>query len=74
MTLRFFHAAADAVAINTNVVETLLADSLCAYFIKGKQVFSNGPSSLPRNPPYHTILDNWVFGNSISADELFAKS
>ena len=28
---------------------------------------------LPKNPPDCIILDNWVFGNLIAADELFAK-
>ena len=41
---------------------------------KGNPVFSNGPNNLPKNPPDCIILDNWVFDNLISADELFAKA
>ena len=40
--------------------------------MKGKP--STGPRNLPRNPPDCTILDRWIFGNFISADELFAKA
>ena len=36
--------------------------------------FSNGPKSLPRNPPDYPILCNWVFNNFVLADELFAKA
>ena len=43
------------------------------FSINGNPVFSNGPSNLLRNPPDSIIFDNWVFDNSISVDELFAK-
>ena len=63
----------DATAVNPNDIETLLANGLSTFLIKGKPVFSNGPKSLSRNPHDCTILCNWVFDNSILADELFAK-
>ena len=34
----------------------------------------NGPRSLPRNPPNCIILDNQVFDNLISVDDLLAKT
>ena len=37
-------------------------------------VFNKGPSNLPKDSPDRIILDNWVFGNLISADELFEKA
>ena len=43
--------AADVATVNPNGIKTLLANGLNAFFIKGKPVFSNGPRSLPRNPP-----------------------
>ena len=51
-------SAADAAAVNPKGIKTLLADSLFTYFIKGNPAFSNGPNSLPRNPP-----DCIIFGN-----------
>ena len=30
--------------------------------------------SLPKNSPFCTILNNWVFGNFILAEELFVKA
>ena len=45
-----------------------------ACFIKGNPVFSNGPESLPKNPPDCPISCNWVFDNFILAEELFAKA
>ena len=41
--------------------------------IKGNPVFSNGPKSLPKNPPDCTILSNWVFDNCILTEKLFQK-
>ena len=66
-------SAADAAAVNPKGIKTLLANGLIAFFINGNPVFSNGPKSLPRNPPNYIIFDNWLLDNSISADELFAK-
>ena len=56
--------------VNPNGIKTLLANGLITFSIKGNPLFSNGP----RNPPDCIILDNWVFGNLISVDELFAKA
>ena len=44
-------AAAAAAAVNPNGIKTLLANGCSTFFIKGKQVFSNGPRSPPRNLP-----------------------
>ena len=67
-------SVADAPAVNPNSIKILLANGFTTFFIKGKPVFSNGPRSLPRNPPDYTIWDNCFFNNFILADELFAKS
>ena len=63
-----------AAAANTNGIKTLLADSLSKFLIKGYPVFTDGPKSLPYNSPDCTILCNWVYDNSILAEELFAKA
>ena len=55
------------------LIKTPLVNGLITFFISGNPVFSNGPSNLPRNLRDCIILDNWVFDNLISADELFAK-
>ena len=47
---------------------------LSTFPIKGNPVFSNGPKSLPRNPLDCPILYDWVFDNSILAEELFANA
>ena len=67
-------SATDAAAVNPNGIETLLVNRLIAFLINGRPVFNIGPRSLPRNPPDYIILDNWVFDNLISVDELFAKT
>ena len=51
----------------------LLANGLITFYISGGPVFSNGPSSLPRNPPDCIIVDIWVFDNLISVDDLSAN-
>ena len=51
-------SAADAATVNPRGIKTLLATGLIIFFINGNSVFSNGPSNLPRNPPYRIILDN----------------
>ena len=56
---------ADADAVNSNGIKTLLADGFSIFFIKGKPVFSNGPKILPKNPSACSILDSWVFENFI---------
>ena len=61
LIVRFFcipKSAADAVAVNPNGIKTFLANSLIAFSINCNPVFSNGPRSLPRNPPDCIILDN----------------
>ena len=50
----------------------LLTNGLSTFPIRGSPVFSNGPKSLPRNPPDCPILCNRAFYNFILADELFA--
>ena len=65
---------ADAAAVNTNVIKTLLANGLCAFFIKSKPVFSNGLKSLHKIPPNCSILWNLVFDYFILADEPFEKA
>ena len=68
----FFWIAApvtDAVAINPNGTKKFLS----TFFIKDQTVFSNGPRSLPRNPPNCTVLYSWDFENFILPDEPFAK-
>ena len=65
-------SAADA-AVNPKGINTILANALITFFIKGNPAFSNGPNNLPKYPPDCIILNNWVFDNLISADELFAK-
>ena len=67
-------SVADAFAVNPNGIKTLLANDLSTFLIKGNPVFSNGPKSLPKNPPDSPILCNWVFDSSILTDELFAKA
>ena len=66
-------SAADAALVNPNGIKTLLANGFITFFINGSRVFNNAPRSLPKNPRGCTILDNWVFDNLISVDELFAK-
>ena len=56
------------------VLKGFLANSLSTFPIKSNPVFSNGPKSLPKNPPDCTILCNSIFDNFILADEPFAKA
>ena len=44
-------SAADAVAVNSKGIKTILANGLITFFINGNPLFSNGPSNLLRNPP-----------------------
>ena len=67
-------SAADPAAVNPNGIKTLLANGLITIFINCNPVFSNGPRSLPRNPPHRTILDIWGFDNLISVDKWFEKA
>ena len=41
----------DAAAVNPNGIKTFLASGLSTFPIKGNPVFSDGPKSLPKNPP-----------------------
>ena len=66
-------ASADA-AVNPKGIKTLLANGLIRFFNSGNPVFSNGPISLPINPPDCIILDIWVFDKLISVDDLSAKA
>ena len=49
-------SVADAAAVNPNGIKAPLANGLSAFPIKGNPVFSNGPKSLPKNPPDYPIL------------------
>ena len=51
-----------------------LPNGLSTCFINSKRVFTNGPGSLPINSPSGALLDIWIFGNVILADEAFAKA
>ena len=66
-------SAANAAAVNPNGTKALLAYGWITLFINGNPVFNNGRSSLPRNPRDCIILDNWVFANVISVDELLGN-
>ena len=60
--LRFFlcisASAADTAAVNPNGTKTLLVNGLITFFINGTPILTNGPKSLPKNPPDCIILDN----------------
>ena len=64
----------DAATVNPNSIKMTLANGLSTFFIKGNVIFSNGPKSLPRNPPECPILCKWVLDNFLLADESFAKA
>ena len=51
-------SAADPATVNPNGIKILLANGLSTFFIKGQQVFSNGPRRVPRNLSDCTILDS----------------
>ena len=44
-------SAADAAAVNSKGIKTLLANGLITFFINVNSVASNRPSNLPKNPP-----------------------
>ena len=50
------------------------ATDAATFLIKSNPVFSNGPRSLPINPPDYLILNNGVFDKLISVDYLLAKA
>ena len=45
-------SVANATAVKPNGIKTLLANDLSTFSIKGNLVFSNGPKSLPKSPPF----------------------
>ena len=51
-------SAADAAAVNPKGINTLLANGLIKFFIKGNPVFSNRPSNLPKHSPDFISFDN----------------
>ena len=51
-----------------------LANGLITFPAKGNPVLSNGPKSLPKNPPDCPILCNWVFDNFYVSWRIFAKA
>ena len=51
-------ASAAAAAVNPKGINTLLANGLITFFFNGHPVFSNGPNSLPKNPPDCITFDN----------------
>ena len=51
-------SVADAAPVNADDIKTLLANGFSTCPIKGNPVFSNGPKSLPKNPPDCPILCN----------------
>ena len=51
-------SSADAAAVNTKGIKTLLAIGLITFFVNGYPLFSNGLSNLLRNPPDCIIFDN----------------
>ena len=53
-----YASVADAGAVNSNGIKTLLANGLSIFLIKGNPVFNNGPRILPKNPPDCPILCN----------------
>ena len=67
-------SVADAAAVNSNGIKTLLASGLRIFIIESDQVFSNGPKILTKNSPDCHILSNWVFDNFILAEELSSKA
>ena len=67
-------STADAAAVNSNGVETLLTNGLKIFFIKDKPILSNDERCLPKNSCDCTILGSWVFDHFIFIDKLFAKA
>ena len=71
--LRVAESVDDAVAVNPNGINTVLAKGLSTFPIKTSPVQYN-PKSLPKNPPDYSILCNLVFDNFILVEKLFAKA
>ena len=51
-------SVADAAAVNSNGIKTLLAIGLSTFPVKRNAVFDNGPKTLPKSPPDCTVLYN----------------
>ena len=52
--------AGAAAAVNPNGIKTFLASGLSIFLIKGNQISSNGPESLPNNSRDCLVLCNRV--------------
>ena len=63
----------DVAAVTPNGIKTISANGWSTFLINGKPVYSNEARNLPSNPPDCTILDSWIFDNSVLAGTLFAK-
>ena len=72
--LKIGTSVTDAAAVNPTVIKTLLANGFSISFIKGNPIFTNGPESLPKNPPDCPTLYNYVFDSFVLTEELFAKA
>ena len=70
----FLWITASAATVNPNGIKMHLVQGLIACPSKGYPDFSNGPKSLPKNPPDCPILRKWVFDYFTQAEELFAKT
>ena len=66
-------SAADADAVKTNDMSTVIANCLVTFFINDKSTFINGPRSLPRNLPNCIIYEICVFDKLILAEKLHSK-
>ena len=53
-------SVAAAAAVNPNGIKTFLASGLSIFLIKGNQISSNGPESLPNNSRDCLVLCNRV--------------
>ena len=51
-------ASAPDTAVNPKEINTLFANGVINFFIKGNHIFSNGPSNSPKDPPNCIIFDN----------------
>ena len=67
-------SAADAATVHSNGIKTILDNGLSTFFIKDKPIFNNGSKRLLRTLPNCTILDSFLFENSILARRYFAES
>ena len=74
LSMYFLCIPASAADAATDGIKTLLVNGLSTSFIKGKPIFNNGSKRLLRTIPNCTILDSFVFENSILARQYFAES